>query len=123
YSQRFNGNQFTWGKLKVADKVAKGFRVGGWLLGTYNAYAILKDKDMSTTQKWLEGGSNAFGTLGGIYGGAWTIGWGKGGAIAHNEWYRENIRPHLQDLLGIERDEFPKLPYDIDALDLSVPKK
>jgi RHS repeat-associated protein len=74
YGQRFNGNQYTGGKLNVAEKWAKGFRYTGWALGVYNALSIYNDKEMSSTQKLIEQGSNAFGTFGGIYGVAHVFG-------------------------------------------------
>src|SRR5262249_47184644 len=109
-------NQFTGGKIKLAEKWAKGFKYGGWALGVYNAVLIFNDKEMSGSQKWIEEGSNAFGTFGGIYGIAHVIGWEAGRAITKQDWYRENIRPHIQDFLRIDRDEYPKLPYNIDAI-------
>jgi RHS repeat-associated protein len=122
YSQRFNGNQITGGKNALAGNVSKGFKVAGWALGITNAILIMNNKEMSGTQKWIEQGSNAFGTVGGIYGAAWSLGWEGGRAISNNDWYRENVRPLIQDALGIQRDEFPRLPYDIDALNLGQNK-
>jgi len=121
YSQRFNGNQYTGGKLKVAEKWAKGFRYGGWALGVVNSYLIFKDKEMSLTQKWIEQGSNAFGTFGGMYGVAHVVGWEAGRAISQNDWYRENIRPLIQDALGVERDEVPK-PSRFADIQFEAPK-
>jgi RHS repeat-associated protein len=121
YSQKFNGNQFTGGKLKLAGKWAKGFRYTGWALGIINMGIIYKDKSISGTQKWIEEGSNAFGTFGGIWGVAHTIGWESGRFISQLDWYRENVRPLLQDALNIERDEFPK-PSRYADIPIEAPK-
>jgi hypothetical protein len=100
----------------MAEKWAKGFRYTGWAFGAFNAVSIYRDKDMSGAQKWIEQGSNTFGTFGGIWGVAHTIGWESGRAISNNDWYRTNVRPVLQDALGVQRDEFLKLNYNIDAI-------
>jgi hypothetical protein len=34
-----------------------------------------------------------------------------------------SIRPLIQDAIGVQRDEFPKMPYDIDALELGSQNK
>jgi RHS repeat-associated protein len=116
YSQSWGGNGATGGKFKMAEKWAKGFRYTGWAFGAFNAVSIYRDKDMSGAQKWIEQGSNTFGTFGGIWGVAHTIGWESGRAISNNDWYRTNVRPVLQDALGVQRDEFLKLNYNIDAI-------
>ena len=121
YSQRFNGNQFTGGKLKLAGKWSKGFRYGGYALGVLNFGTIYYDKSMSGTQKWIEEGSNAFSTFGGVWGVAHSIGWEGGRFISTRDWYRENVRPLLQDALNIERDEFPK-PSKYADIPFEVPK-
>jgi hypothetical protein len=36
-----------------------------------------------------------------------SIGWESGRFISKVPWYRQNVRPILQDILGAERDEFP----------------
>jgi len=64
----------------------------------------------------IEQGSNAFGTFGGIYGVAHVFGWEDGRGISQIDWYRDNIRPVIQDALGIQRDEHPNLSYNIDAI-------
>jgi len=51
-----------------------------------------------------------------IWGAAHVFGWERGRAISQIDWHRQNVRPLIQDALGVDRDEYPKLPYDIDAL-------
>jgi RHS repeat-associated protein len=121
YSQRFNGNQFTGGKLKLAGRWARGFRYAGWGLGAVNAYLVLRDNSISTTQKTAEEISNAIGTFGGIWGVAHTIGWEGGRIISQIDWYRENVRPLIQDAMGVDRDEFPKPSKYLD-IPIEAPK-
>ena len=48
----------------------------------------------------------------GVYGAAWGIGWESGRVITQNNWYRQNLRPEIQDFLGVPRDEVPKIPSE-----------
>ena len=110
YSQRFYGNQYLASDLIATRKgMAQGyggvFKITGWALGAYSAYDIFTNKEMSATQKFWEELVNGVGTLGGGYGVAVVVGWETGRAIAHTQWYRFDVRPHLQDALGIKRDE------------------
>lgn len=70
---------------------------------------ILNDKKMSGTQKSIETGSNVISTFGGVYGAAWGIGREAGRTITQIPWYRQNVRPLIQDFLGVPRDEVPKI--------------
>lgn len=88
-----------------------------------NSVLILRDKGMPATQKYFEQGSNAFGTLAPFpWNIAHVIGWETGRTISNNDWYRENVRPLIQDALGIQRDEFPK-PSRFADIPFEVPKK
>ncbi len=52
-----------------------------------------------------EQGTNVISTFGGIYGAAWGVGWELGRAVTSIPWYRANIRPLVQDAIGVERYE------------------
>jgi hypothetical protein len=122
YSQRFNGNQYTWGKNAVAKNVAEGLKYTGLALGVWNAYSIYRNNTMTATQKAIEKGSNVIYTFGGpVYVTAWTIGWESGKAISHSDWYRENVRPVIQDAMGVDRDEYAKQLRYAD-IQFEVPK-
>jgi hypothetical protein len=69
---------------------------------------------MSTEQKSIEIGSNVISTFRGVYGAAWGIGWETGRTITQIPSYRQNVRPLLQDLQGIPRDEVPKSSSEYD---------
>ncbi|MCX2496386.1 hypothetical protein OQX63_23045 [Pedobacter sp. PF22-3] len=75
---------------------------------------------MSDEMYVMEQASNTFSTFGGTAGAGWGIGWEIGREIASDPGYRKNVRPVIQDLLGVERDEYPryneKLQEMIDKL-------
>jgi hypothetical protein len=106
YSQRFNGNGSTGGKLAHGKAWSTTLKWTGRAIGVYNAYDIAEqymDNKINTTQLVLEQGSNAYATLGGLYGAAWGVGWEAGRLLCSQPWYRENVRPVIQDALGVPR--------------------
>ena len=56
---------------------------------------------MSSSQRYIEHGSNLITTFGGIFGAAWGIGWESGRAITSIPGYHQNVRLPLQRTLGI----------------------
>ncbi|WP_257667406.1 RHS repeat domain-containing protein [Parapedobacter tibetensis] len=105
YSQTFNGNQRTGGK-SIGKALSNELRVGGYLLGAYNALNVqnqLNTGQINGAQYALEQGSNAFSTLGGIYGASWGVGWEIGRAITNIPGYHESVRVPAQRFLGIRR--------------------
>ncbi len=119
YSQKYFGNQHQSAKEIKAAKglsknISRGLKVFGFGIGLWSQYNIITDKEMSSQQKTIETGSNVITTFGGVYGAAWGIGWESGRVITQNNWYRQNVRPLLQDLQGIPRDEVPKSSSEYD---------
>lgn len=91
-SQNWGGNQFTGGKNKFARSLSKKVTWGGNILGAYSATDIFYDfsqKEISFSQMIIEESSNAFSTLGGIYGAAWGIGWEIGRQTTNQTWYQQ----------------------------------
>jgi hypothetical protein len=71
-----------------------------------DVYSTVTDDELSTERKFIELSVTGIALKAGpVYGTAITFGWEAGKAIAHNEWYRENIRPVIQNAMGIEKDE------------------
>jgi RHS repeat-associated protein len=106
YSQRFNGNQYTGGKLD-AKKLSTGLKIGGHALGAYNAVNIelqYSSGKISQFQRITEQGSNVFSTFGGLHGAAWGVGWEMGRAIttipSYQEWKQNTWLPWRKDNLG-----------------------
>ena len=106
YSQRFNGNQYTGGKL-VAKKFATGLKWTGRGIGVYNAVNIelqYHNGQLSQFQRVTEQGSNLFSTFGGVYGAAWGVGWEAGRAITSTRgfrrWERHTWLPWRKENLG-----------------------
>ena len=91
------------------ENISRGLKVFGFGIALWSESNILNDKKMSIEQKGIETGSNVISTFGGIYGAAWGIGWESGRVITQIPWYRQNVRPHIQDFLGSPRDEVLKL--------------
>jgi hypothetical protein len=92
YSQTFNGNGYTGGKIASAKNISTGFKVGGYLLGAYSAYSTnqqYQNGEISTFQMTLDQTSNAYSTFGGIYGAAWGVGWESGRVITNTNWYQQ----------------------------------
>jgi len=111
YTRRFWGNQYTAGGQKAAKSFGKQLTRLGYVFGAWNAYDMIsqyQDGEIGGGQLAAEQTSNAISTFGGIYGAAWGVGWEAGRGISTIPWYRANIRPVLQDALGIKRDEVPK---------------
>ncbi|ELR68000.1 hypothetical protein C900_01280 [Fulvivirga imtechensis AK7] len=93
YSQSFNGNGYTGGKVKVASKVSTGFKVGGYALGIYNAVSLWDQKnqgEIGVTEMWIEQTSNAISTFVPIYGAGWGIGWSAGKVFGPSKWYGDD---------------------------------
>lgn len=63
-------------------------------------------RPMSRESMLTEQASGLFSTVGGVAGAGWGIGWEIGRGIAASPDYRMNIRPVLQDFIGIERDMY-----------------
>jgi RHS repeat-associated protein len=105
YNPNFNGNGVTGGKIALAKKLSNTFKGLGWGLAVYNMYSIDHNKDFDPTQKKYNQGLNALGVvLPPIYSIALTTGNLAGEEISQNVWYRNNIRPLLQDATGQKRD-------------------
>lgn len=108
YSPNFHGNRYTGGRVKSAKLASTRLTHIGYALGLWNAYNIntqYLEGEINEGQMAAEQGSNAISTLGGILGVGWGVGWEIGRAISENTWYRESVRPLIQDALGIKRDE------------------
>lgn len=91
--------------------MSKGLTGIGYILGVINFFDIESQRrngQMSNGQYVAEQTSNLYSTAGGIYGASWGIGWEIGRVISKKEYYRKKIRPRLQDLMGIQRDEYLK---------------
>lgn len=114
YSQKYFGNQYQSAEEINAAKglsknVSRGLKVFGFGIGLWSQYNILTDKKMSGAQKSIETGSNVISTFGGVYGAAWSVGWETGRVVTQIPWYRQNVRPEIQDFLAVPRDEVPKI--------------
>ena len=114
YSQRYFGNQYQSAQeIKAAKGLSKnisgGLRYFGWGLGLYSAINIQYDNTLSGQQKTIEQTSNAITTFAPYpLNVGWGIGWESGRVITQNDWYRQNVRPGIQDFFGIPRDEVSK---------------
>ncbi|HCS20601.1 MAG TPA: hypothetical protein DIW47_08575 [Bacteroidetes bacterium] len=109
-SLNVNGNATTGGKYSFARKFSRGLNYAGWGLGAVGFFDIemqYRTGQISNTRRIADQGSNAIQTFTGMYGLAWGVGWESGRAIASDPWYRANVRPYLQDALGVKRDEYP----------------
>ena len=92
YKQTWGGNGFTGGKNKFGKTTSNAIKWGGRALGAWNAYSIQSDYaagEMGTGWMLAEQGTNAFSTLGGIYGAAWGVGWELGRGVTNMGWYQE----------------------------------
>jgi len=107
YSQRFNGNGATGGKIASALKYSKGFNYVGKGVGLYNFYSIsaqYADNKIGIFQLITEQGSNAYSVFGGLNGAYWSIGWEGGRFIStrdfYKEWKQETWLPLRSEILG-----------------------
>ena len=92
YNQSFNGNGYTGGKNASARELSRGFKLGGYGLGTYSAWSVnnqYNNGELSTSGMVMEQTSNLYSTFGGIYGAGWGIGWEAGRAISKTDWYQD----------------------------------
>lgn len=92
YSQNFNGNGYTGGKIASALKISTGFKWAGRGLGAYNAWSIneqYREGNLNTSGMVMEQSSNLYTVVGGAYGAAWGIGWEGGRAITKTNWYQD----------------------------------
>lgn len=92
YQQSWGGNQYTGGKNKYGKKMSNYFRYLGYGIGAYSAADIHQKRingDINWTEWSIEQSSNAFSTVGGQLGAAWSIGWEAGRAVTNTEWYQE----------------------------------
>lgn len=104
----FTGNGATGGITRAARIATPLKKIGTWL-GYANYYFLFRDRSLySRSQLTAEVGVNTITTFTALYGVAVGIGWESGRKISQDPFYRENFRPLLQDLMGVERDEFPK---------------
>ena len=111
YSPNFHGNKYTGGRVKTAKATSKLFGRLGYGLGAWNAFDVnrqYRNEEIGTGQMVTEQGVNMYSTFGGIYGAAVGVGWELGRGVTSIPWYRANIRPLIQDALGVTRDEYPK---------------
>lgn len=93
--------------MKFAKNLATKIGYVGYGFGAFNAYKTNKQyKDRKISKGWMqiEQTSNVISTFGGTYGAAWGVGWEIGRGIAGNDWYRQNVRPYIQDVLDVPRD-------------------
>jgi RHS repeat-associated protein len=89
-------DELGWGHdySKEATKVNKTYRAvkwGGRALAVYNIADIevkYRNGEINGIQRFLEQGTNAYSTFGGIYGAAWGIGWETGRWITSLEGYQ-----------------------------------
>jgi RHS repeat-associated protein len=91
YDQSWGGNGSTGGKNKYGKSTSNAFRVATYGIGAWNAYSINQQKvngEIDDTQWILEEASNAYSTLGGIYGAAWSVGWETGRYTTQQSWYQ-----------------------------------
>ena len=79
----------------------------GYIFGAWNAYDInnqYRNGEIDQTQRAAEQTMNGISTFGGVYGAAAGIGWELVRGVASIPWYRANIIPIIQDLIGVKRD-------------------
>jgi hypothetical protein len=91
YSQNFNGNGATGGKVASALKISNQIKWAGRGLGAYNGLSILnqyRNNEISGFSALMEESSNAYSTFGGLHGAAWGVGWEGGRAITKTDWYQ-----------------------------------
>ena len=91
YGRAGNGNQYTGGKYKFGKNVSNKFKWGGNIIGAYNVYKLYDEYNsgnINDTQLVLEETSNAYSTLGGLYGVAWGVGWETGRLVTQQTWYQ-----------------------------------
>lgn len=91
-SQSWGGNQYTGGKNQFAKQMSKRITWGGNMVGIYgsiNIYSDYRSGRISKSQFFLEESSNAYSTVGGIYGAAWGIGWEMGRQTTYQAWYQQ----------------------------------
>lgn len=91
-SQSWGGNQYTGGKNQFAKQMSKRITWGGNIVGIYgsiNIYSDYRSGRISKSQLFLEESSNAYSTVGGIYGAAWGIGWEMGRQTTYQAWYQQ----------------------------------
>nr|WP_315224923.1 RHS repeat-associated core domain-containing protein [uncultured Flavobacterium sp.] len=107
YSQNFNGNGYTGGKIASALRIAKGIKWTGRTLGAYNAWNIADDYSegkINGITFATEQSSNLYSTLGGTYGAAWGIGWEAGRWITYRktyqQWKQDTWYPWRKENLG-----------------------
>lgn len=88
-------------------KIGTGLKVGGYALGVYQAFDLYNQKQQGLiggSTYYLEQGSNVFGTFGGLYGAAWSVGWESGRYImnrpAIKEWKNDTWLPWREEHLG-----------------------
>lgn len=106
YGRNFYGNGYTLPQKNIG-KIANTMKWLGRGLAVKNYFDINEqyaNGEISKTTRNLEQGSNIIGLAPGTIGLGWSIGWESGRWISQRPWYRENIRPHLQDLLHQRRD-------------------
>ena len=107
YSSGWGGGSAGQIKTYGTSKLTLGLNVAGKSLGLYNAYNINAQHSagqIGSFQMFLEQGSNAYSTLGGIYGAAWGIGWEAGRAITNTSgyqgWKQDTWLPFRKSTLG-----------------------
>ena len=88
-------------------KIGLGLKVGGYAMGAYQAVDLYNQKQQGLiggSTYYLEQGTNAFATFGGIYGAAWSVGWESGryimGRPAVRDWMQNTWYPWREQNLG-----------------------
>ncbi|MCP4520927.1 MAG: hypothetical protein GY827_04410 [Cytophagales bacterium] len=100
YSQRFNGNGYTGGKIKVAKPISKSIGYAGKVIGMYNYYDI--NKNFKTESNYVlvrENSVNTVSTFGGTYGAAFGLGWEIGKSIVQIPTYQKYKYKVIQKIL------------------------
>ncbi len=91
YSTNYYGNQYT-SLQKYARRYSNSLKWIGRFVGLLNARHIWEQREngqIDDYQFWIEQGSNAFVTFGGINGAAWGIGWEIGRWITNTNGYQQ----------------------------------
>ncbi|WP_163400400.1 FG-GAP-like repeat-containing protein [Flavobacterium fluviatile] len=92
YSQNFNGNGYTGGKIASGLRIANRFKWAGRALGAYSGLSIYNDYQDNKINGFTfatEQSSNIYSTFGGLYGAAWGVGWEGGRFISKMNFYQD----------------------------------
>lgn len=90
------------------ERMFTGF---GYAIGSINAMSLYQNQQsletrISYDRYIIEQGVNAFSAAGGVPGAIFGLSWETARVISKQPYYRENVRPKLQEMLGIHPDEY-----------------